>query len=105
MGRSAILGEQRNNYFCDVGCGRGEMVSDRVITLPRDNEQSSELTNCEGYAILCFRETQLTPLPSPDFFASSIIGGYLTNGSNSEPQGDLIYDFILYSLEFISHLT
>jgi hypothetical protein len=22
---SAILGEQRNNYFCDVGCGRGEM--------------------------------------------------------------------------------
>ena len=26
MGRSAILGEQRNNYFCDVGCGRGEMV-------------------------------------------------------------------------------
>ena len=25
MGRSAILGEQRNNYFCDVGCGRGEM--------------------------------------------------------------------------------
>jgi hypothetical protein len=27
MGRSAILGEQRNNYFCDVACGRGEMVS------------------------------------------------------------------------------
>ena len=26
MGRSAILGEQRNNYFCDVACGRGEMV-------------------------------------------------------------------------------
>lgn len=25
MGRSAILGDQRNNYFCDVGCGRGEM--------------------------------------------------------------------------------
>ncbi|XP_040574255.1 uncharacterized protein Wdr62 isoform X3 [Lepeophtheirus salmonis] len=25
MGRSAILGEQRNNYFCDVSCGRGEM--------------------------------------------------------------------------------
>ncbi len=25
MGRSAILGEQRNNYFCDVACGRGEM--------------------------------------------------------------------------------
>ena len=24
-GRSAILGEQRNNYFCDVSCGRGEM--------------------------------------------------------------------------------
>ena len=31
MGRSAILGEQRNNYFCDVACGRGEMVSDRVV--------------------------------------------------------------------------
>ena len=29
MGRSAILGEQRNNYFCDVACGRGEMVSER----------------------------------------------------------------------------
>ncbi|XP_046980960.1 mitogen-activated protein kinase-binding protein 1 isoform X1 [Schistocerca americana] len=26
MGRSAILGEQRNNYFCDVACGRGEMA-------------------------------------------------------------------------------
>lgn len=25
MGRSAILGEQRNNDFCDVACGRGEM--------------------------------------------------------------------------------
>lgn len=25
MGRSAILGEQRNNYFCDVACGKGEM--------------------------------------------------------------------------------
>lgn len=26
MGRSAILGDQRNNYFCDVACGKGEMV-------------------------------------------------------------------------------
>ncbi|XP_076314517.1 mitogen-activated protein kinase-binding protein 1-like isoform X4 [Tachypleus tridentatus] len=26
MGRSAILGDQRNNYFCDVACGRGEMA-------------------------------------------------------------------------------
>ncbi|XP_046383453.1 mitogen-activated protein kinase-binding protein 1 isoform X1 [Ischnura elegans] len=26
MGRSAILGEQRNNHFCDVACGRGEMA-------------------------------------------------------------------------------
>lgn len=25
MGRSAILGEQRNNDFCDVACGKGEM--------------------------------------------------------------------------------
>ncbi len=24
MGRSAILGEQSNNYFCDVACGRGK---------------------------------------------------------------------------------
>ncbi|XP_049824929.1 mitogen-activated protein kinase-binding protein 1 isoform X3 [Aethina tumida] len=24
MGRSAILGEQRNNYFCDVACGKAE---------------------------------------------------------------------------------
>lgn len=24
LGRSAILGDQRNNYFCDVACGRGE---------------------------------------------------------------------------------
>ncbi|KAF5307413.1 hypothetical protein FQR65_LT06927 [Abscondita terminalis] len=24
MGRSAILGEQRNNYFCDVACGKGK---------------------------------------------------------------------------------
>ena len=26
MGRSAILGDQRNNYFCDVACGVGEMA-------------------------------------------------------------------------------
>lgn len=24
MGRNAILGDQRNNYFCDVVCGRGD---------------------------------------------------------------------------------
>lgn len=24
MGRSAILGEQRNNYFCDVACGKAQ---------------------------------------------------------------------------------
>lgn len=24
MGRCAILGDQRNNYFCDVACGRGD---------------------------------------------------------------------------------
>ena len=46
MGRSAILGEQRNNYFCDVGCGRGEMVSSW-----QDNGQSTELTNSEGYKL------------------------------------------------------
>ena len=34
MGRSAILGEQRNNYFCDVACGKGDMVS-------RDGQWSS----------------------------------------------------------------
>ncbi|KAL6258300.1 hypothetical protein P5V15_010242 [Pogonomyrmex californicus] len=33
MGRSAILGEQRNNDFVDVSCGRGEMAdSTYVIT-------------------------------------------------------------------------
>ena len=25
MGRSAILGQQRNNYFCDVACGKGKL--------------------------------------------------------------------------------
>lgn len=24
MGRNAILGDQRNNYFCDVACDRGD---------------------------------------------------------------------------------
>ena len=33
MGRSAILGEQRNNYFCDVACGRGEMVRKCFISI------------------------------------------------------------------------
>jgi WD40 repeat protein len=33
MGRSAILGDQRNNTFCDVGCGKGVMrESTYVIT-------------------------------------------------------------------------
>lgn len=33
MGRSAILGEQRNNDFVDVACGKGEMAdSTYVIT-------------------------------------------------------------------------
>lgn len=26
MGRSAILGDQRNNYFCGVACGKGDSV-------------------------------------------------------------------------------
>ena len=26
LGRPAILGEQRNNLFCDVACGKGEMA-------------------------------------------------------------------------------
>ncbi|CAH1118398.1 unnamed protein product [Phaedon cochleariae] len=33
MGRSAILGDQRNNYFCDVACGKGDSAdSTYVIT-------------------------------------------------------------------------
>lgn len=33
MGRNAILGDQRNNYFCDVQCGHGESKeSTYVIT-------------------------------------------------------------------------
>ncbi|CAG9861239.1 unnamed protein product [Phyllotreta striolata] len=33
MGRSAILGDQRNNYFCDVACGRADCAdSTYVIT-------------------------------------------------------------------------
>ncbi|XP_065561078.1 mitogen-activated protein kinase-binding protein 1-like isoform X4 [Artemia franciscana] len=31
MGRSAILGEQRNNDFCDVACGRGETADSTFV--------------------------------------------------------------------------
>jgi hypothetical protein len=41
MGRSAILGEQRNNYFCDVACGRGEMVSSFFL-FPFHNAEKSQ---------------------------------------------------------------
>uniref|UniRef100_T1IQM5 MABP1/WDR62 second WD40 domain-containing protein n=1 Tax=Strigamia maritima TaxID=126957 RepID=T1IQM5_STRMM len=34
MGRSAILGEQRNNYFCDVACGRGD-VADSTFAITK----------------------------------------------------------------------
>ncbi|CAM1318924.1 WDR62 (predicted) [Pycnogonum litorale] len=34
MGRSAILGEQRNNYFCSVACGRGKM-SDSTFAITK----------------------------------------------------------------------
>lgn len=34
MGRSAILGEQRNNDFVDVACGRGEMA-DSTYTITK----------------------------------------------------------------------
>ncbi|XP_054154489.1 mitogen-activated protein kinase-binding protein 1-like [Oppia nitens] len=34
MGRSAILGDQRNNYFCDVACGRGQM-SDSTYSITK----------------------------------------------------------------------
>lgn len=37
MGRSAILGEQRNNYFIDVACGRGEM-GDSTFAITRDGD-------------------------------------------------------------------
>uniref|UniRef100_T1KN36 Uncharacterized protein n=1 Tax=Tetranychus urticae TaxID=32264 RepID=T1KN36_TETUR len=34
MGRSAILGDQRNNYFCDVACGLGE-ASESTFAIAR----------------------------------------------------------------------
>jgi hypothetical protein len=55
MGRSAILGEQRNNYFCDVACGRGEMVSSfpfnvEVATVLGSIPASSDTVESEGAA-------------------------------------------------------
>lgn len=32
MGRNAILGDQRNNYFCDVACSRGDSNSNLEST-------------------------------------------------------------------------
>jgi len=32
LGRSGILGEQKNNFFCDVACGKGS-VSKCVFTI------------------------------------------------------------------------
>jgi mitogen-activated protein kinase binding protein 1 len=34
MGRSAILGEQRNNYFNDVACGKG-VVGDYTFAITK----------------------------------------------------------------------
>ncbi|XP_078675993.1 WD repeat-containing protein 62-like isoform X4 [Branchiostoma floridae x Branchiostoma belcheri] len=34
LGRSGILGEQRNNFFCDVACGRG-MMKDSTYCITR----------------------------------------------------------------------
>ena len=52
--RSAILGEQRNNYFCDVACGRGEMVSTIYYTQTylRTHHMSPTITD-KSYDMIC----------------------------------------------------
>nr|CAD7458549.1 unnamed protein product [Timema tahoe] len=51
MGRSAILGEQRNNYFCDVACGHGKTEYSEgpvVATLRyRNNHMAVHPTNAK----------------------------------------------------------
>ena len=34
MGRSGLLGQQRNNFFCGVACGKGE-VADTTYVITR----------------------------------------------------------------------
>ena len=65
MGRSAILGEQRNNYFCDVACGRGEMVS--TVLLHHSSRVLEHLFACGdrteplfGWIVILFTTVSIT---------------------------------------------
>ena len=78
MGRSAILGEQRNNYFCDVACGRGEM-GDSTYAITKVSDQILWQILPDGSSGIC---TKTGHSQSPAFSASSTIDGFSTNGSN-----------------------
>lgn len=105
MGRNAILGDQRNNYFCDVACGRDESrestyaitksgllcefnsrrLLEKWVELRTDAAYCLSLSRdyicvgCSDSVIRCFRPNTLEfvcTLPRPHFLGLDIAKGF-----------------------------
>ncbi|XP_076306142.1 mitogen-activated protein kinase-binding protein 1-like isoform X3 [Tachypleus tridentatus] len=128
MGRSAILGDQRNNYFCDVACGRGEMADNTyaitksgllcVFNSRRLLEKWVELRTtsancicvCEDYIFIgcaegivrCFSPYNLqfiSTLPKPHYLGVDVAKGVMGSRINSHPAGAKYPDTIAITFD------
>ncbi|XP_054279530.1 mitogen-activated protein kinase-binding protein 1 isoform X2 [Macrosteles quadrilineatus] len=128
MGRSAILGEQRNNDFCDVACGKGEM-SDSTYAITRSGllcefnnrrlldkwvELRTPCANCmtvsktlifigcaEGI-VRCFSPQTLqyiTTLPRPHYLGVDIAQGTNISHTTTHPNNAKYPDAIAVSFD------
>ncbi|KAG8188886.1 hypothetical protein JTE90_014946 [Oedothorax gibbosus] len=128
MGRSAILGDQRSNYFCDVGCGRGEAADstfavtksgllcefngrrllDKWVELRIPVAHSISVGEtliavgcCDGI-VRCFSPLDLhfvCTLPRPHYLGVDVAKGLTGRQMSSHPPGSKYPDVIAVSLD------
>ncbi|GBM34108.1 Mitogen-activated protein kinase-binding protein 1 [Araneus ventricosus] len=128
MGRSAILGDQRNNYFCDVACGRGESADstfavtksgllcefngrrllDKWVELRISTAYSITvgenliLIGCSDGIVRCFSPLDLhfiSTLPRPHYLGVDVAKGLTGRQMSSHPPGSKYPDVIAITLD------
>ncbi|XP_042907111.1 mitogen-activated protein kinase-binding protein 1 isoform X2 [Parasteatoda tepidariorum] len=133
MGRSAILGDQRNNYFCDVACGKGDMTEstyaitksgllcefnsrrllDKWVELRTTSANSISVGDnlivigCAEGVIRCFNPFNLnfiSTLPRPHALGVDVAKGLVAGKSTSSHQPSAKYpDTIAIALDEINN--
>ncbi|GIY61419.1 WD repeat-containing protein 62 [Caerostris darwini] len=128
MGRSAILGDQRNNYFCDVACGRGESADstfavtksgllcefngrrllDKWVELRISTAYSITvgenliLIGCSDGIVRCFSPLDLhfiCTLPRPHYLGVDVAKGLTGRQMSSHPPASKYPDVIALTLD------